>query len=672
MSHPRDRPHDWAFAADDALAASHFDDFSDLLVSSAAGDSALEGSGDYHHHRSHPQDNNPFADVVSPLSSSALYNGLPTTTPHDDDLPGFEDIFAPRPGRTVPSHTARSPGLAIDTPWSDQAPAYSEPSQRTPVLSVARTATPRSSGQAASPVIPSPGLPYRDDSVAAPGTDDATAASIMGRLSAVDLNARPTLATPASPNFDIPTANTWSDHPPAITRSPVQSPLPHPSSLPESAHFQGSADPLATSGGPSDARSPGAMAQTLPSEHDPRDGVDDAADSPGVSLPDGRRLLISVTDPHKIGDAMNAHVVYRVHTEADSPAFDRDEYTVRRRYRDFDWLYHQLTHTHPGLVVPPVPEKQSLGRFQDEFVESRRFGLEKFLRKIAAHPALHDDHSFKLFLTSEVFSAAARDRRVDSGRGFFGVFGEVMSSSFNKFHEPDEWFENRRAQLDALESQLRSLLKAVEGTIRQRKELATALGELATDMTALGEAEGNAGLARAFALFGQLQDNLRRLQERQAAFDVKTFESTTDEYIRTIGSAKLTLGARVRAYQTWQADAAELRRKTGSLERQRAQQRGSSGSGGGRTDKTTQLQNEVGALEIRTEDHRHAFEDISASIRSELERFDSEKVHDFKASAERYLASMVEHQRQVIQLWEDYLSIFANIDPPASPPPVAS
>ena len=62
------------------------------------------------------------------------------------------------------------------------------------------------------------------------------------------------------------------------------------------------------------------------------------------------------------------------------------EFEVARRYRDFLWLFNQLHTNNPGVVVPPPPEKQAVGRFDTEFVESRRAALERMLNKTAAHP----------------------------------------------------------------------------------------------------------------------------------------------------------------------------------------------------------------------------------------------------------------------------------------------
>jgi hypothetical protein len=58
----------------------------------------------------------------------------------------------------------------------------------------------------------------------------------------------------------------------------------------------------------------------------------------------------------------------------------------------------------PGVVVPPVPEKNTFGRFDDQFVRQRRFALEKCIHKIANHPVLGKDADLKLFLESDTFA----------------------------------------------------------------------------------------------------------------------------------------------------------------------------------------------------------------------------------------------------------------------------
>lgn len=62
-----------------------------------------------------------------------------------------------------------------------------------------------------------------------------------------------------------------------------------------------------------------------------------------------------------------------------------------------------MTASHPGVIVPPIPEKHAIGRFQDEFVENRRMALERCLQKMTSHPILQDDADLRLFLGSEQF-----------------------------------------------------------------------------------------------------------------------------------------------------------------------------------------------------------------------------------------------------------------------------
>ena len=41
--------------------------------------------------------------------------------------------------------------------------------------------------------------------------------------------------------------------------------------------------------------------------------------------------------------------------------FGGASFAVVRRYSDFDWLHEQLVRAHPGIMIPPVPEKAIVG-----------------------------------------------------------------------------------------------------------------------------------------------------------------------------------------------------------------------------------------------------------------------------------------------------------------------
>lgn len=61
---------------------------------------------------------------------------------------------------------------------------------------------------------------------------------------------------------------------------------------------------------------------------------------------------------------------------------------VRRRYKHFDWLMQQLEKKFIVTPLPPLPEKQIAGRFQEDFVEHRRNLLQLWVNYITRHPVL--------------------------------------------------------------------------------------------------------------------------------------------------------------------------------------------------------------------------------------------------------------------------------------------
>ncbi|CAG8472199.1 29177_t:CDS:10 [Racocetra persica] len=358
---------------------------------------------------------------------------------------------------------------------------------------------------------------------------------------------------------------------------------------------------------------------------------------------------ITVEDPQKIGDPINAYIIYKVRTRTTSTAFKDKEFTVLRRYRDFLWLYNQLTLNNPGVIVPPVPGKHVIGRFQDEFVENRRQALEKCLNKITSHPLLRSDPNLKLFLESDTFATDVKRKSQDESKGVLKSLGEAVSNAttFSKFVETDEWFENRKNQLDILDFQLKALLKSVEAVVKQRKDLGSMVVDFGDGILSLANTEINKPLANNLMTLGNLQRNIKELHEKQAQQDVINLEHTIDEYIRLVGSIKVVFNSRSKIYQTWQNAVYDLQKKKANYERLKSQGKMSQ-------DKLSIMLTQIAESEHRVEDCKHEFEDVSKLIKAELDRFDKEKVEDFKNSVEAFLESMVQTQKEIINLWESY------------------
>ncbi|OJJ82080.1 sorting nexin 1 [Aspergillus glaucus CBS 516.65] len=375
---------------------------------------------------------------------------------------------------------------------------------------------------------------------------------------------------------------------------------------------------------------------------------------PSVSIDEAAKptFEIVVGDPHKVGDLTGSHIVYQVRTQTTSKAYRQPEFAVSRRYRDFLWLYNSLHNNNPGVVVPPPPEKQAVGRFDTNFVESRRAALERMLNKIAAHPILQHDGDLKIFLESETFSIDVKNkenREPDLGqnKGMFSSFG-INVGGGTKFVEHDDWFHDRKIYLDALENQLKSLMKSIDTVVAQRKGLAEAAGDFSASLHALATVELSPALSTPLDGLSDLQLRIRELYERQAMQDVLTLGITIDEYIRLIGSVKTAFNQRQKSYHSWHTAESEMTKRRHTQEKLLRQ-------GKTQQDRLNQVNADVADAERKVHQAKLLFEDMGKLMRNELQRFEKEKVEDFKSGVETFLESAVEAQKELIELWETFL-----------------
>ncbi|ORY71337.1 vacuolar sorting protein [Pseudomassariella vexata] len=378
------------------------------------------------------------------------------------------------------------------------------------------------------------------------------------------------------------------------------------------------------------------------------------SNQPSISLEQAAKpsFHITVGDPHKVGDLTSSHIVYSVRTKTTSKGYRQPEFEVKRRYRDFLWLYTTMHGNNPGVVVPPPPEKQALNRFESNFVESRRAALEKMLNKIAAHPTLQHDPDLKLFLESESFNIDVKhkERREPipgESKGILGSMGISVGTS-SKFVEQDDWFHDRRVYLDALENQLKALLKAMDTMVIQRRAMAESAGDFSASLHALSTVELSPALSGPLDALSELQLTIRDVYDRQAQQDVLTFGIIIDEYIRLIGSVKQAFQQRQKAFYSWHNAESEMQKRKATQDKLLRQ-------GRSQQDRLNQVGAEVADAERKVHQARLLFEDMGRLMRAELDRFEREKVEDFKSAVETFLESAVEAQKELIEKWETFL-----------------
>jgi sorting nexin-9/18/33 len=72
---------------------------------------------------------------------------------------------------------------------------------------------------------------------------------------------------------------------------------------------------------------------------------------------------------------------------------------VSRRYKHFDWLHERLVEKFSLIPVPPLPDKQISGRYEEQFIEHRRVQLQEFVDWVCRHPVLSKCEVWMHFLT---------------------------------------------------------------------------------------------------------------------------------------------------------------------------------------------------------------------------------------------------------------------------------
>ncbi|XP_050334960.1 sorting nexin lst-4 [Bactrocera neohumeralis] len=107
-----------------------------------------------------------------------------------------------------------------------------------------------------------------------------------------------------------------------------------------------------------------------------------------------QRYTVIVASPKKESKfkGMKTFIAYQL-----TPSFNN--ISVSRRYKHFDWLHERLVEKFCLIPIPPLPDKQISGRYEEQFVEHRRVQLQEFVDWVCRHPVLSQCEVWHHFLT---------------------------------------------------------------------------------------------------------------------------------------------------------------------------------------------------------------------------------------------------------------------------------
>lgn len=246
---------------------------------------------------------------------------------------------------------------------------------------------------------------------------------------------------------------------------------------------------------------------------------------------------------------------YKVNTTTNHPELPFPEFSVLRRFNDFVWLHDQLNFSHPGAIVPPLPEKQAVGRFTPEFVECRRRALEKFMARITKHTVLKNSRCLNAFLQTDdaQFLQAKEQFRLEREKAagsltswFENKVNSLTSSNSQAGLEKnaaDLKFEEILQYITHLETQMSSVSKHTTTLVKHNRVMANALFEFGQAFTWLGQSEGDA-LGAALTQMGNTADQLSVLATENAEAEAILLDEPLEEYVRLLSSVKIAMKRR--------------------------------------------------------------------------------------------------------------------------------
>jgi len=371
---------------------------------------------------------------------------------------------------------------------------------------------------------------------------------------------------------------------------------------------------------------------------------------------------------------MNAFVTYKVTTKTTLPRFDSQNFSVYRRYSDFEWLQEQLSDEFPGLIIPPLPEKHVIRRFAEPFLSQRQRLLEKFLNRIASHTSLREHMYVKSFL-EEVNLDGMKEAVAKQGKTTAGSFWQIVSDATNSFSskvvggytydrpktEEDIKFDQAKHYINSLDPQIHALNKHTHGLVEQGRSMAQALFDFGLAFTLLGQAEADA-LGDAMAQLGQCADKLSRITAVEADKEAQFFDEPIKEYVKLVKQVKLALDAR-------QTKATAYENLMGALASKQDQKaRLPSGDSRGPS-----LDDEIRQTKSQLEEAKRQFELVTERVLDEMDRFKREKLVDFKRIVLDYVQLQIEYNQKVEESWRTLLPALKALNiQQASPEPSVS
>ncbi|CDP20109.1 unnamed protein product [Coffea canephora] len=369
-------------------------------------------------------------------------------------------------------------------------------------------------------------------------------------------------------------------------------------------------------------------------------------------------LSVSVIDPAKMGNGVQAYISYKVITKTNLPDYQGPEKIVIRRYSDFVWLRDRLFEKYKGIFIPPLPEKSTVEkfRFTAEFIEMRRQALDIFVNRIASHHILQQSEDLRIFLQAdEQTMERARSQEIgifkkkpaDLMQIFKDVQSKVSDVVLGKekpVEESTPEYEKLKRYIFELEDHLAEAQKHAYRLVKRHRELGQSLSEFGKAVKLLGTCEDNA-LGKVFSEVGDKAEIVSVKMQREAHHLLMNFEESLKDYVRAVQSIKATIAERANAFKQQCELAETIKFKEIDLNKLRLT----------RSEKLADAEREYDVLKADGEEATRRFEAIVQLMNEEIVRFQEQKTLDMGLAFHEFAKGQAHLANGIAEAWRSLL-----------------
>lgn len=312
-----------------------------------------------------------------------------------------------------------------------------------------------------------------------------------------------------------------------------------------------------------------------------------------------------------------------------TPSFNN--IAVSRRYKHFDWLHERLTEKFSLIAVPPLPDKQISGRYEEQFIEHRRAQLQEFVDYVCRHPVLSTCEVWTHFLTctdEKLWKMGKRQAEKD----------QLVGANFCLCIEAPEknllqsWVDDK---MDSSSNFMHVLDIAVKNL------LATAVDQTKKHQTAYKREYSKIG--ESFYSLGTAIESIEKATPSDLATGVKRIGTAYFEIGKIFEEQPkidwLPLGDKLHLYKGIIGSFPDIFSiHKGALQKRKESEK---------------IMNpaQLGDVRKRTDT-------LTYAICAELEHFKAERDNDLKKAMKRYLLDQVNFYKNIVQKLEDTLEFF--------------